>query len=136
MVFTARKDIWMGIVIWTLIVAFIWGFYQSVFVQIDILEIIVMAVMIYLLGTIWFNTRYKIENDTLKISYGPIRKAIAIKEIQSIRKTTNPFVAPSLSIHRIEINFGKYKTIQISPKDTQAFVDELQKKNPHIRLDN
>ncbi|WP_339160758.1 PH domain-containing protein [Siminovitchia sp. FSL W7-1587] len=136
MVFTSRKDIWMGIVIWALIVVFIWGFYQSVFVQIDILGMIVMVIMIYLLGTIWFNTRYKIENDTLKISYGLIKKAIDIQEIQSIRNTTNPFVAPSLSVHRIEINYEKYKAIQISPKDIQAFVNELQKNNPRIQLDN
>jgi uncharacterized membrane protein YdbT with pleckstrin-like domain len=136
MVFKSRKDIWMGIVIWALIFAFIWFFYQSVFVQLDILGIIVMIVMIYLLGTIWFNTRYKIDNDALKISYGFIKKSIDIQEIKSIRNTTNPFVAPSLSVHRIEINYGKYKTIQISPKDIQAFVNELQTKNPHIQLDN
>lgn len=136
MVFTSRKDIWMGIVIWVLIFAFIWVFYQSVFVQLDILGIIVMVVMIYLLGTIWFNTRYKIENETLKISYGPIKKSIGIQEIKSIRNTTNPFVAPSLSVHRIEINYGEYKTIQISPKDIQIFVNELQKKNPNIKLNN
>ncbi|MFJ8244765.1 PH domain-containing protein [Peribacillus asahii] len=54
------------------------------FVQLDILGIIVMVAMIYLLGAIWFNTRYKIENDTLKISYGPIKKSIDIQEIKSI----------------------------------------------------
>ena len=136
MVFTSRKDLWMGIVIWLLIAAFIWIFYQSAFVQINILGIVVMVVMIYSLGTVWFNTRYKIENNTLHISYGFIKKAIAIQDIKSIRKTTNPFVAPSLSIHRIEINYGTYKTIQISPKDIPAFVGELQKKNPNIHLDN
>ncbi|MFE4523318.1 PH domain-containing protein [Cytobacillus firmus] len=136
MLFTSRKDVWMGIIIWALIFAFIWIFYQFIFVQLDILGIIVMVIMIYLLGTIWFNTRYKIENGTLKISYGLIKKSIDIQEIKSIRNTTNPFIAPSLSVHRIEINYGKYKTIQISPKDIQAFINELQKKNPHIKLDN
>ncbi|WP_081327836.1 PH domain-containing protein [Lysinibacillus sphaericus] len=77
----------------------------------------------------WFNTRYKIEHDTLQIPYGLIK-------IKSNRNTTNPFVAPSLSVHRIEINYEKYKTIQISPIDRQAFVEALQQKNPYIRLDN
>ncbi|WP_223881955.1 PH domain-containing protein [Niallia endozanthoxylica] len=45
-------------------------------------------------------------------------------------------MAPSLSVHRIELNYGKYKTIQISPKDRQSFVNELQQKNPHIQLNN
>lgn len=136
MVFTSRKDSWMGIVIWTLIVACIWVFYQSTFVQTNLFGIVIMVVMVYLLGTIWFNTRYKIEHDTLQISYGLIKKTINIQEIKSIRNTTNPFVAPSLSVHRIEINYEKYKTIQISPKDRQAFVEALQQKNPYIQLDN
>ena len=136
MVFTSKKDLWMGIVIWILIAAFIWGLYHSTFVQINLLEIIVMTVMIYLLGTVWFNTRYKIENNTIYISYGLIKKAFSIQDIKSIRQTTNPFVAPSLSVHRIEINYGLYKTIQISPKDIPAFVGELQKQNPHIQLNN
>lgn len=95
-----------------------------------------MTVMICLLGTVWFNTRYKIENNTIYISYGLIKKTIAIQDIKSIRQTTNPFVAPSLSVHRIEINYGLYKTIQISPKDIPAFMGELQKQNPHIHLNN
>lgn len=135
MVFTSRKDLWMGIVIWILIAAFIWIFYQSAFVQMNILGIVVMVVMIYSLGTVWFNTRYKIENNTLHISYGFIKKAIAIQDIKSIWKTTNPFVAPSLSIHWIEINYVTYETIQIPPKNIPAFVGELQKKNPYIQLD-
>lgn len=134
MVFISRKDIWMGIVIWALIVAFIWVFYQSIFVQTNISGMIVMVVMICFLGTIWFNTRYKIENDKLKISYGLIKTVIDIQEMKLIRNTTNPFVAPSLSVHRIEINYGKYKTIQISPKNIEVFVQELQKRNPLIQL--
>ncbi|WP_045517197.1 PH domain-containing protein [Neobacillus niacini] len=38
----------------------------------------------------------------------------------------NPFVAPALSMNRIEINYGKYNTIQISPKELNLFVNELQ----------
>lgn len=136
MVYSSKKDLWMGIVIWTLIVVFIWIFYQSTFVQINILGIIVMIIMVYFLGTIWFYTQYRIEHSTLKITYGLIKKEIDIQEIKSIRKTTNPFVAPALSVHRIEINFDKYETIQISPNDIQAFVIELQKKNPNIQINN
>ncbi|TKI62863.1 hypothetical protein FC756_19040 [Lysinibacillus mangiferihumi] len=75
--------------------------------------------------------QYSLQNrtDTLQIPYGLIK-------MKSNRHTTNPFVAPSLSVHRIEINYEKYKTIQISPKDRQAFVEALQQKNPYIQLDN
>ena len=135
MIFSSKKDIWMSTLIWVLTIAFLWIFYRSIFVQLDIIGIFIMLILICLLLAIWFNTRYKIEKDKLTISYGLIKIAINIQDIHSIRKTTNPFVAPSLSVHRIEINYGKYKTIQISPRELNRFTDELKKKNPNIRFD-
>ncbi|KQL54099.1 hypothetical protein AN964_11730 [Heyndrickxia shackletonii] len=136
MVFPSRKDVWMGIVVWTTIVFFLWVLYRSIFVQLDLLGIIAMVVLIYFLGMIWFNTCYKIENNNLKVSFGPFKKSIDIKEITSIRKTKNIFTAPSLSFNRIEIYYGKYGSIQISPIDLQAFISELRKENPNIQLNN
>jgi Bacterial PH domain len=93
-----------------------------------------MVLMIYLLCTIWFHTRYKIEEDTLQISYGPYRKIIHIRDISSIRYTTNPFVAPALSMHRVEISYCKYGTISISPQDKKAFIQQLQAVNSQIQI--
>ena len=134
MVFLSKKDTWMGIIFGALVAAFLWVLYHSVFVQLDILGIIVMITMIFFLGSIWFNTRYIIEGNQLQISYGPIKKTIVIQDIKFIRKTKNPFVAPALSMNRVEINYGKYSTVQVSPKEIEKFVSELQKKNTNIQL--
>ncbi|HWL23789.1 MAG TPA: PH domain-containing protein [Ureibacillus sp.] len=134
MVFLSKKDIWMGLVIWGAIGSFLWVLYESLFTRINIVSIITMIIIISLLLTIWFNTRYKIEGNQLKISYGVIRKSIALQDIKSIRYTKNPFVAPALSFKRVEINYGKYETIQVSPKEMDKFIIELQDKNPHIQL--
>ncbi|WP_235973605.1 PH domain-containing protein [Peribacillus faecalis] len=95
-----------------------------------------MVVIIYFLGTVWFNTRYKIEKSNLKVSCGHFKKSIDIQEIKSIRNTKNIFTAPSLSFNRIEIRYGNYESIQVSPVDRQAFISELGKVNPNIELDN
>ena len=134
MEFSSKKDIWMGIIIWAVIGVFVWIFYESTFIEFDLVGIIVMTIMIGLLLSIWFWTRYKIEQGILKISYGPIKKSIAIEDIQSIRLTVNPFTAPALSMYRIEINYRKYKTISISPINQERFIKELQKLNPKIRM--
>ncbi|GLO67959.1 MULTISPECIES: PH domain-containing protein [Oceanobacillus] len=134
MVFASRKDIWIGVMIWAFIILFIWILYQCLFVDLDILGITLMGVMIYLLGSIWFNTRYKIDNDTLRISFGPIKQSIDINEIKSIRNTKNLFVGPCLSIHRVEIMYGNYKVTQISPRDIQRLMKELEKNNPDIQV--
>jgi len=134
MEFSSKRDMWMGLIIWALIGVFIWIFYESTFVEFDLVGIIVMTIMVGLLLSIWFSTHYKIEQGILKISYGPIKKSIAIEDIQSIRLTVNPFTAPALSMYRIEINYLKYKTISISPINQERFIKELQKLNPKIRM--
>jgi len=134
MEFLSKKDMWMRMIIWALIGVFIWIFYESTFIEFNLVGIIVMTIMIGLLLSIWFWTRYKIEQGILKISYGPIKKSIAIQDIQSIRLTVNPFTAPALSMYKIEINYRKYKTISISPINQERFIKELQKLNPKIRI--
>mgnify|MGYP001953239096 CR=1 FL=1 len=134
MEFSSKKDMWMRMIIWALIGVFIWIFYESTFIEFNLVGIIVMTIMIGLLLSIWFWTRYKIEQGILKISYGPIKKSIDIQDIQSIRLTVNPFTAPALSMYKIEINYRKYKTISISPINQERFIKELQKLNPKIRI--
>ncbi|USK71168.1 PH domain-containing protein [Peribacillus asahii] len=134
MEFSSKKDMWMGIIIWAVIGLFAWIFYESTFIEFDLAGIIVMTILVGLLLSIWFCTHYKIEQGILKISYGPIKKSIAIEDIQSIRLTVNPFTAPALSMYRIEINYRKYKTISISPLNQERFIKELQKLNPKIRM--
>ena len=136
MVFISKKDSWMGLIIWVLIAAFLWVFYQSVFVQTNIIGIVAMVIMVSLLVVIWFNTRYKIEGNQLHIYYGPIKISINLQDIQSIRQTKNPFVAPALSMNRVEINYEEYKTIQVSPKLINEFISEIKKKNPEIQVES
>ncbi|MFB4168868.1 PH domain-containing protein [Virgibacillus sp. JSM 102003] len=99
-------------------------------------KIVVLFPIGFCLMWIWFKTGYTIENNSIKIQYGPFKKYIEIDEIYNIRETKNPFTAPALSMNRVEINYGKYETIQISPKEISLFVGELQKKNPHIQIKN
>ncbi|MFJ8257266.1 PH domain-containing protein [Peribacillus asahii] len=134
MEFSSKKDMWMGLIIWALIAVFIWIFYESTFIEFNLVGIMVMTIMVGLLLSIWFCTRYKIEQGILRISYGPIKKNIAIEDIQSIRLTVNPFTALALSMYKIEINYRKYKTISISPINQERFIKELQKLNPKIRI--
>ncbi|MFS0783072.1 PH domain-containing protein [Bacillus sp. 1P06AnD] len=134
MFFPSKKDIWMGVIIWAVIAGCGWILYESIFVRFDIVGIIIMPLMIYLMTSIWFYTRYTFEKDTLKISYGPIKWNINMQDINSIRETNNPFVAPALSMKKIEINYGKHKVIAISPKDKKGFINTLQMNNSRIQI--
>ncbi|WP_332650508.1 PH domain-containing protein [Lysinibacillus sp. 54212] len=126
----------MGILIWSLVGVLLWVFCLSVVIQIDVIGLIVSVIIICFVVWIWFDTGYSIENNQLKTSYGPIKRTISIQHIQSIRYTTNPFVAPALSMKRIEINYNTYETIQVSPKDRRHFIEALLLENPLIKINS
>lgn len=65
---------------------------------------------------------------------GPFRWKIDIMTIISIRKTRNPLSSPALSLNRLEIRYGKWNTILISPKNVDQFCENLRKVNSKIDI--
>lgn len=142
MYFPTRKDIWFFLIIWGFIffIIFIYIFggepigWQLIAYK-SLLSYIISALILALLLWIWFGTGYKLEGECLKVRYGPFRSKIKIEEIKNIRKTKNPFTAPSLSVKRLEIMYGKYDVINVSPKNENKFIHFLVTANPHIQID-
>ena len=97
---------------------------------------IIAVLILTLLLWIWFGTGYKVEGEFLKIRYGPFKSKIKIKEIKKIRRTKNPFIAPALSVDRLEVLFSKYDVINISPKSESELIHSLLTINPKIQLDD
>lgn len=103
-----------------------WMFFVILFVT--------FALVFYLL----YDTNYTVNKDILKIHSGFIvNKNILISEIKSIRKTDSILSAPAASLtDRIEISYGNSKSMIISPKEKNEFIDELLKINPTIEIKN
>lgn len=134
MIFPSKRDRWMGIIIWGVIFLWCWILYEAIFVMFNIIAIILIPVLISLMISIWFYTRYTIKQETIQIAYGPMKWSIHIQDIHSIREVKNPFAAPALSMEKLEVHYGKYETIIISPKDKQEFINTLQINNPRIQM--
>jgi hypothetical protein len=80
------------------------------------------------------NTIYTVQEETLHIKSGFFRyPSIAIKDIKKIEKTNNLSASPAASFDRIEIYYGKFDSIVLSPKDKQKFAAVLIKINPNIQ---
>ena len=136
MMFPSKRDMWMGMIIWGVIFLWCWILYEAIFVMFNIITIVLMPILISLLISIWFYTRYTIKQETLQIAYGPMKWNVNIQDIHYIREIKNPFTAPALSMEKLEVHYGKYETIVISPKDKKAFIHTLQMKNPRIEMKN
>jgi len=86
---------------------------------------------------IFYRTSYRInEKNELLIKCGFLYNAVVnISAIRSISRTRNPTSSPAASLDRIELKYGKWDSVIISPNDKTGFVNELLKINPNIQHD-
>lgn len=145
MYFPSKKDLWMTILLWVCSLVSIatpfffpdFGVWMTPeFLAKQWIKIVILFPIGFCCMWIWFKTGYTIKENYLKIQYGPFKRKIKIDEIHSIRETKNPFTAPALSMDKIEINYAKYNTIEISPKNKVELVCQLRKQNSNIVIDN
>ena len=144
MYFPSKKDWWMTIIIWLFAGLFMippvffpdFGVWMTPeFLDKQWIKIMVLFPIGFVLIWIWFKTGYMIEGSTLIIQFGPFKKEIRIDEIYQTRETKNPFTAPALSMDKIEIYYGKYDFVSISPENKTVFICELKERNANIETD-
>jgi hypothetical protein len=94
---------------------------------------IIVVHIIFNIFTI-FSTKYIFIKDNLYIRYAySIMKIINISTITQIRYFSNEDRnSYSLSHDRIEIIYANDKSIAISPKDKDGFIEEIQLVNPNV----
>jgi hypothetical protein len=80
-------------------------------------------------------TNYTIENGKLTIKCGFFyNKTIDINTIKKIAETNNPLSSPGTSLDRLEIVYGKFDSIIISPKKKKEFISDIEKLNPSVEV--
>lgn len=130
-VYRSKVDIWLAVVVFTplFIVLFIdagKGDYESFYFLLPVIALIV---------SLYWQIKYKIEEGYLKVTAGIFGTAkVPVSEIKSVGKTYNPLSAPALSINRLEVKYGKFNYLLISPHNRDAFINELKAINPAIDI--
>lgn len=72
-----------------------------------------------------FSTHYTLGHGQLIVRSGPLKWRISVAEITSITPTSNPLSSPALSLDRLRIEYGRGKSLMISPRDKEQFVREI-----------
>src|SRR5699024_12489762 len=62
MVFPSKRDIWIAIPIWALIIVFIRMLYEMI-TQVSVFGILISLIIIGIIVLFWFYTRYEIEDE-------------------------------------------------------------------------
>jgi hypothetical protein len=93
-----------------------------------------LIIIFGLITHMFFTTEYTIEENKIKIKCGFFTyKPIAISDVREITKSNNIISSPAASFDRIEIKYGKFEELIISPKNKFEFAQYLTNLNPKIK---
>ncbi|HYK74828.1 MAG TPA: PH domain-containing protein [Pseudoneobacillus sp.] len=139
MKFTSKKDWWLTAIVWgALLFAVVSGFYGIIenISSVGILFVLfpLSVLLPFFIMWMWLTTYYILDDHNLVIKYGPFKNTIPLNSIKSVKKTMNPISSPALSLKRLEIAYGQYDFVLISPKDRDEFMRILTKKCPHVKI--
>jgi hypothetical protein len=99
-----------------------------------ILLILFLIIVFGFIVHMFLKTEYIIDDNQLKIKAGFFTyKPIEIKDIKEITNSNNIISSPAASFDRIEIKYGKFEEMIISPVDKFEFAEYLTDLNPNIK---
>ena len=82
------------------------------------------VVAVFSLGLpVWVlrSTYYLVDAGTLKVRSGPFSWSIPLNEIKSVKRSRSLLSSPALSLNRLKIQYGRGRTLLVSPKDMAGF---------------
>ncbi|WP_445424863.1 MULTISPECIES: PH domain-containing protein [unclassified Alishewanella] len=127
-VFRSKVDTWLGIVLVAAALSALYGVIYSLNSG-DNADIVasLFALLVSAGLPIWlFNsTRYTLTEQQLLVQSGPFQWQIPIVQISNITPTINPLSSPALSLDRLRIDYGQGRSLMISPKQQQQFLQAL-----------
>lgn len=90
------------------------------------LGIAILLPVILFIKHMFSTTGYTINDNCLTIKSGfLINKSIDINSIKKIAETNNPLSSPATSLDRIEISYGRFDSIIISPNHKKEFIEMI-----------
>lgn len=95
---------------------------------------IISPILIFVIH-LFLTTNYTIDHNKLIIKSGFLfNKTIDINTIKKISETNNLLSSPATSLDRLEISYGKFGSILISPKNKNVFINDITAQNPNIEV--
>ena len=92
------------------------------------------VVLLTLLLPLWLllDTNYTMTEDELRVRSGPFRWRIALGDVREVSPSRSWISSPALSLDRLRIRYGAGRSILVSPREKQRFVDSLRQRCPAV----
>jgi hypothetical protein len=85
-----------------------------------------LAALVVLPLWLLFSLRYFMSGERLRVRCGPFQWFISIADIESVAPTQSPVASPAASLDRLRIDYGRGRTIMISPEPRPEFLRQLE----------
>jgi len=100
------------------------------------LDLLVPALVIVIAAVLplWLvlDTNYTLTADDLLVRSGPFRWRVALSEVREVSPSRSWISSPALSLDRLHIGYGAGRSILVSPREKQRFVDCLRERCPAV----
>lgn len=91
-----------------------------------------LAILIYFFVV---RIKYELDDEKLVIFMGPIRyRTINIQTIRKMELSKNPLSSPAASLRRIAIFYNKWGYVLISPKNREAFMQDVLERQKKLEI--
>jgi len=138
--YPSKRDWWLMTILWSTAVFFTYitltVHQEPVAPWMKVFATSFFGIMTLLTSTLLvlaYNTKYTLDEDSLRIKIGPFGTKIPIAEIIEAYPTRNPLSAPAWSLKRVRIRFtySRFGAL-ISPVQREEFLEELNRLAPHL----
>lgn len=98
------------------------------------LALLAVIVALTLLLPLWLvlDTNYTLTADDLLIRSGPFRWRIVLGDVREVSPSRSWISSPALSLDRLSIRYGADRSILVSPREKQRFIDALRQRCPSV----
>lgn len=86
-----------------------------------------------LVAWMFVSTVYIIDGANLVIRCGPTKLVVPIDSITAIERGSIAS-GPAMSLSRLCVRYGRFREVNISPKDKRGFIRAIQVRVPHLIL--
>ncbi|GAB6992171.1 PH domain-containing protein [Paenibacillus pini] len=133
MKFVPKRDLWLSITVWICIIFLVFAALSTLLVGGisiiggSVISLVCLVIAGYI-GWLWVVAFYVLQESELFIRFGPMTKSISYDSITQVKLIRSWMSSMATSSRRVEIKYGKFDFIHISPLDQKVFVEELAKR--------
>jgi hypothetical protein len=84
---------------------------------------------------LWIWTGYELRQAELIVRTGPFTKTISLDSITKVRHIRSWMSSAATSSRRLELTYGRYDFIHLSPLQEEKFLAELKNRCPQARFE-